>query len=144
VHFSTADLMLGKLMLIVSELGEYIEAPDARNTREELADAGIRVLHVLAALKVDIDAIFQDGLRGVPETLFVIRQHITALIVTLSRAAEACRHHELNNFVRYLGYTFYILNYMAEQMGFDLIVEIEKKMEVNRGRPYLHGKKSAT
>ncbi len=54
-----ADLILAKLMLIVSELGEACEAvrkQDMMNFIEELADTFIRLFHLTAGLNIDIAA----------------------------------------------------------------------------------------
>lgn len=52
------DMMLGKLMLVVSELGEAAEAvrkADTSNFAEELADAFIRLMDITAACEIDIE-----------------------------------------------------------------------------------------
>lgn len=52
-----ADQMLGKLMLVVSEVGEAAEAVRHKNVdnfREELADAIIRILDITSACDIDI------------------------------------------------------------------------------------------
>ena len=53
-----ADLMLGKLMLVVSELGEAAEAVrknDLPNFKEEIADTFIRLLDICGAMGIDIE-----------------------------------------------------------------------------------------
>ena len=53
------DLMLGKLMLVVTELSEAAEAVrhnDFENFKEELADAFIRLLDICGTLDIDIEA----------------------------------------------------------------------------------------
>lgn len=51
-----ADLMLGKLMLVVTEVAEAAEAvrhSDEANFREELADTMIRVLDICGTMGID-------------------------------------------------------------------------------------------
>jgi len=52
------DMMLGKLMLVVTEVGEAAEAVrhgDEMNFIEEIADTFIRLMDITAAMKIDID-----------------------------------------------------------------------------------------
>ncbi len=53
------DLMLGKLMLVVTEVSEAAEAVrlnDFDNFREELADTFIRLLDICGTCDIDIEA----------------------------------------------------------------------------------------
>lgn len=53
------DKMLGKLMLVVTEIGEAAEAvrqADAPNFKEELADATIRIFDICGACEIDLEA----------------------------------------------------------------------------------------
>ena len=53
-----ADLMLGKLMLVVSEIGEASEAVrkgDIENFKEELADASIRIFDICGTMDIDLE-----------------------------------------------------------------------------------------
>jgi len=55
---SKGDLMLGKLMLVVTELSEAAEAVrhnDFGNFKEELADTIIRLLDIARSCGIDID-----------------------------------------------------------------------------------------
>lgn len=55
---SNADMMLGKLMLVVSEIGEAAEAirvGNFDNFGEELADTIIRLLDIARSSGIDID-----------------------------------------------------------------------------------------
>jgi len=52
------DAMLGKLMLVVTELAEAAEAVrhmDSENFREEIADAFIRLFDIARSNEIDID-----------------------------------------------------------------------------------------
>lgn len=51
--------MLGKLMLVVSEVSEASEAVrhnDLQNFKEEIADAFIRLMDITAAMDIDIES----------------------------------------------------------------------------------------
>lgn len=57
-HLPYRDAMLGKLMLVVSEIGEASEAvrnADYENFREELADAAIRIFDICGAMHIDLE-----------------------------------------------------------------------------------------
>ncbi len=65
------------------------------------------------------------------------------LVVTeVSEAAEAVREDDREKFAEEIADTFIRLLDICGSMGIDIEAEIERKMEVNRGRPYRHGKKS--
>jgi NTP pyrophosphatase (non-canonical NTP hydrolase) len=54
----TRDAMLGKLMLVVSELGEAAEAvrhKDIENFKEEIADTFIRLFDICGSLGIPIE-----------------------------------------------------------------------------------------
>ncbi len=56
---TNADLMLGKLMLVVSEIGEASEAVrknDIGNFKEELADATIRIFDICGTMGIDLES----------------------------------------------------------------------------------------
>lgn len=60
------DVMLGKLMLIVTEISEAAEAVrkvDYRNFAEELADATIRILDIAATTGIDLEAEIRTKMR---------------------------------------------------------------------------------
>ena len=57
-HIQHRDDMLGKLMLVVSEIGEASEAvkkADFDNFREEMADATIRIFDICGAMGIDLE-----------------------------------------------------------------------------------------
>jgi hypothetical protein len=57
IWLSEADAMLGKLMLVTTEIAEAAEAVrhgDAANFREELADAVIRILDICGTCGIDL------------------------------------------------------------------------------------------
>ena len=129
-----ADLMLGKLMLVVSEIGEAMEAgDDDDNFYEEYADAAIRILHIFGGMGINPS-------EWLKPLLLVAEPN--QILVYLSRAAEAARKHDQDTFLLNLGFTFQIIAIVVHYGGRDLFKEIDKKMAVNRNRPYRHGKVS--
>lgn len=57
IHGKNADDMLGKLMLVVTEVSEAAEAvrnDDVENFREEIADSIIRLLDIASTTGMDI------------------------------------------------------------------------------------------
>lgn len=61
-HSWHAEAMLGKLMLVVSEIGEAAEAVrdlDTEHFTEEVADAFIRLLDICGTMKIDISKAIQ-------------------------------------------------------------------------------------
>jgi NTP pyrophosphatase (non-canonical NTP hydrolase) len=64
------------------------------------------------------------------------------LVVTeLSEAAEAVRHENLENFKEEIADTLIRLLDITSAMGLDTHQIISDKMDINEGRPKLHGKK---
>ena len=64
------------------------------------------------------------------------------LVVTeLSEAMEAYRHEDIKNFKEEIADTFIRLCDICGSVNIDIEREIRTKMEVNKKRPYLHGKK---
>ena len=67
------EAMLGKLMLVTSELGEASEAVrknDISNFKEEIADAIIRLLDIAGSMQMDIETVVQAKMKvneGRPE-----------------------------------------------------------------------------
>ena len=60
------ERMLGKLMLVVTELGEATEAVrhnDLANFKEELADTFIRLLDICGTMNIDPDEIIADKMK---------------------------------------------------------------------------------
>lgn len=62
-HITDGDLMLGKLMLVTTEVSEAAEAVrlgDRANFEEEVADAVIRLLDICGRCGIDIQAAIAD------------------------------------------------------------------------------------
>ncbi len=65
------------------------------------------------------------------------------LVVTeVAEAAEAVREENREGFAEEVADTFIRLLDICGSIGLDIEGEIRRKMEVNKGRPYRHGKKS--
>jgi hypothetical protein len=79
------DLLLGKLMLVVTEVSELNQATDDLNFREEIADIAIRILDITAALDIDMD-------RWLEQTPFPVA---LGIVRHLSAAAECVRKDDL-------------------------------------------------
>ena len=63
------------------------------------------------------------------------------LVVTeVSEAAEAVRHDNWENFNEEIADTMIRLLDITGSLGIDIDMEINRKMSVNRGRPWRHGK----
>ena len=61
------DAMLGKLMLVVTEIAEAAEAVrhhDKENFEEELADTIIRLLDISSAMDIDIGAVLEKKMMA--------------------------------------------------------------------------------
>lgn len=128
------DMMLGKLMLIVTELTEVDEAENAPNWREEIADVAIRIMDITAACSIDL-----DGAIAAVSEVIVFTPNPMAIVNEISNAAEAVRHNDSTGLSKYLARAFWRINCIAQGV-FDLRAEIEAKMKVNWQRPIKHGK----
>ena len=63
---SNRDAMLGKLMLVVTEVAEAAEAvrrADMANFQEEIADTCIRLFDIAGTCGIDLDAAIADKMR---------------------------------------------------------------------------------
>ena len=63
---SNRDAMLGKLMLVVTEVAEAAEAvrhADMANFQEEIADACIRLFDIAGTCGIDLDAEIADKMQ---------------------------------------------------------------------------------
>ena len=129
------DLMLGKLMLAVTEVSEMDEADDHANYREEMADTAIRILDITAALNIDI-----DGNLKMVESEVIKQMDIMGVVNQLSAAAECVRKDNVPGLAMALARAFRLLLLFSAGDGFDLMAEMEKKMSVNWKRPIKHGK----
>ena len=127
------DLMLGKLMLIVTEVSEADEAQDEDNYREELADTGIRILDVTTALGIDMDG-------NLAMTTNPLQIDIMGLVNRISAAAECVRKDNVPGVATALAEAFHLLLLWSRCQGYDLMDEMKSKMRTNWQRPIKHGK----
>lgn len=66
IEGTDAEYMLGKLMLVVSEVGEAAEAVrhhDLDNFKEEIADTFIRLLDICGTMQIDPEIIIATKMR---------------------------------------------------------------------------------
>lgn len=142
---------LAKMMLIVTELVELLDAPNETNAAEELADIVLRALPVLYNC-APADALEQlsrrvdTRKRPLPFGWQQKRENFNVLgpaIRDCCVAAEAWRkddvHAASEAVQRLVLYTFY----HADAYDIDLVAAVEAKLAKNAARPYRHGKKAA-
>lgn len=77
---------------------------------------------------------FKTTWKNMPEKLMLV-------VTELSEAMEAYRHEDTENFKEEIADTFIRLCDICGSVNIDIEREIRTKMEVNKKRPYLHGKK---
>jgi NTP pyrophosphatase (non-canonical NTP hydrolase) len=127
------DMMLGKLMLIVTEIAEWYESDNPANLKEEIADTAIRIMDITAACDIDLDQTIARAAQ------FVFQGELMDLVACISHAAEAVRHADFDKMSNELGKAFWQITCFA-QGHFDLTAAINAKMKVNWQRPIKHGK----
>lgn len=127
------DMMLGKLMLVVTEVTECCQSDSEQNFREEMADIAIRIMDITAACEIDLDG----AIRSLHHTVF--NADLMDVVNQISHAAEAVRHNNIAGLTTALATAFWYLEMWA-QGNFDLLAEIESKMKANWLRPIKHGK----
>jgi len=71
--------------------------------------------------------------RNVGEALMLV-------VTELAEAMEGYRHQDHDNFREELADTYIRLFDLCGGLGIDIESEIAKKVEKNKGRPYMHGK----
>jgi len=77
---------------------------------------------------------FETSWENMPEKLMLV-------VTELSEAMEAYRHDDTENFAEEIADTFIRLCDICGSIGLDIEDAIERKMEVNKRRPFKHGKK---
>ena len=126
------------LCLIHSEVSEAFEAfenKDDENFAEEIADIAIRLADSAEGYNIDlIDTIRLDLSESVTESLCNIN-------LAVSKALEAFRNHDKDDFEAKFKYIFSVLAGVALEYKIDLESEILKKHEINKTRSYKHGGK---
>lgn len=76
---------------------------------------------------------FWDKERNVGEALMLV-------VSELGEAIEGYRHQDMDNFREEIADTYIRLFDFCGGMGIDIQAEIERKVEINKGRPQMHGK----
>ncbi len=64
--YGNKDLLLGKLMLVVTEIAEMAEAvrkDDFNNFKEEMADVYIRLFDIAGASKIDVKSVIKKKMK---------------------------------------------------------------------------------
>jgi NTP pyrophosphatase (non-canonical NTP hydrolase) len=77
---------------------------------------------------------FKTNWSNMPEKLMLV-------VTELSEAMEAYRHEDKKNFNEEIADTFIRLFDICGSINLDIESEIKSKMEVNKQRPFRHGKK---
>ena len=77
---------------------------------------------------------FKTSWKNMPEKLMLV-------VTEASEAMEAYREDDRKSFEAEIADTFIRLLDICGSVGIDIEHQIEKKMEINKSRPYKHGKK---
>lgn len=77
---------------------------------------------------------FSTSWENMPEKLMLV-------VTELSEAMEAYRHEDKQNFTEEIADTFIRLCDICGSLGIDIEDAIQCKMQINKKRPYKHGKK---
>lgn len=77
---------------------------------------------------------FKTDWSNMPEKLMLV-------VTELSEAMEAYRHDDTKNFKEEIADTFIRLCDICGSLDIDIEDAIKEKMEINKGRPFKHGKK---
>lgn len=147
---TTKENMLGKLMLVVTELCEAAEDVDADNFAhlgEELADAMIRLMDIGSTLEYDLDAEVAGQQKEVVAEIAErqegcdtsIIEELMRICVKLSKAAEDVRHERWESFGGWIAAALVHLSELCRLYAYEWQDEVARKMIVNAGRPYRHG-----
>jgi hypothetical protein len=136
-----------KLMLIVSEAGEANDALAANDTAEfaeELADILIRGADLAGFLGIALWPNLFVATAPMPRGSRLLKPRTMKLLAAvtgrLARAEEALRHDDDRGFADHLSGAMVATAALAGVWGIDLPAEIRRKTEINRARPYKHGK----
>jgi NTP pyrophosphatase (non-canonical NTP hydrolase) len=131
------------LALIVSEIGEYLEAETPENEREEIADIAIRVMDTLSGLGIECRPVWLDLRRECRSHGFTLN----AMMKSLGRAMETYRKQKdygrlaKAEFGEHLRDCLVACAEIAHIQEWDLLAEIRKKLDKNRTRGFRHGGK---
>jgi NTP pyrophosphatase (non-canonical NTP hydrolase) len=82
---------------------------------------------------------YLDTYGGETEKAF-ISQFLMLIVSEVAEAEEALRHNDEDNFTEEISDIIIRTCDLAGGLDIDLEAEIQKKMEINKNRPYKHGK----
>lgn len=135
-----------KLLLVITELDEAVSATDdarhgdEHNFGEELADAAIRLLHILASVWPG-EWHIRNLTIGVVRSVF--QEPAAALwpaVSTICQATECWRKEKRADAALWCEYALSTVIGIADAYGVDLQTEVATKLVKNAQRGYLHGK----
>jgi len=89
-----------------------------------------------------VEAMFIRIHNGFETTKENMLGKLMLVVSEISEAAEDVRHEQWEHFGEELADTIIRIMDIAATLEIDLEKEIDRKMEINRNRPYLHGKVS--
>ena len=99
---------------------------------------GYNAIHTFESFK-DSDFNYLDTYGGEAEKAF-ISQFLMLIVSEVAEAQEGLRHNDMNNFREELADVAIRLADLCGGLDIDLETEIQKKMDINKNRPYKHGK----
>lgn len=152
LEVGSGDVMLGKLMWIITEVTELCESQgeprevvgaftDEDALQDELADIVIRILDILGACGADVERHASVAVVPPCRARFQSPERVMMLVVHLvSHAAKAIRRGEMIQFVMDLCSVILYCEETAAQWQFhDFWRIVASKMDYNRSRPAKHG-----
>lgn len=127
----------------VDELIDALHAGDDENIREETADIVIRVASALYdwreddwCSRIEHRHRFTSGRYAPPEVL------VRPISSHLLKGIEAWRKGRHKDVQQHMELSLLACYRLSDQLGFDLTWQVERKIEINRGRGRHHGKAS--
>lgn len=140
------EKMLGKLMLVCSELTEAHDESDRHKFGLELADVVIRSISILGAMSattdrgMDVDRVIE--MHEERENFFFndLAFEILHCKKLVSYAAEDVRKGRVTAFICRMGEIIDHVIQLGAALQIDVKEAVLEKMAVNANRPYLHGK----
>lgn len=151
---TTRENMLGKLMLVVTELceaAEDVEADNFAHLGEELADTMIRLFDIGGTLGYDLDDEIAKQHEEISGEIAArrekeessIMEELMRICMKLSKSAEDVRHERWSVFGLNIAASLIHLMELCRMYSYEWKDEVARKMIVNQGRPYRHGTASA-
>lgn len=138
----TWENMLNKLMLVITEIDEAIDALTGGGEDpldEELADIWIRLSGILAALWPEDWAVRYENLQP-GHRYHSVEELLWPIATMCCKAAEAWRKDKRDDTRMWLEYAIKETVQAALTFEVDLWAAVEAKLIKNRNRPKFHGK----